>query len=376
VLANIVGILIILIVIVGLRVQNAPLPSAPAEEHSIAEARAHWAEEVNRINTANDVRRREHDHAVRLHDKELAQRQQARERRQKLQRQYEVEAFEVAAEASRRRQLNDEYARRAAQIEREIAQLTEELSRRTTRPATPQDAGTVAAREAKVTLLDAAWHNESASIEQLHRQQQSLEAQLAEIEAAIARLKAEQKPADQIVHYLTPVSRKVDKTELHFRCLGTRVAYTHLDDLLELVRQRARTAPPPGRLLAPEVVGPVGGFVLRYRIGRRDATLSQQLRDPFSSGYVLAGWELLAESATLGDDANEALGETSKFRTTLSGKSPEEYAVTLWVYPDSFGLAHKLRDWLHQAGYTVAQRPLPFGVSIAGTPYGSASRGQ
>lgn len=377
ILANIVGILIILIVIVGLRVQNAPArPSAADANPQSAEPQKLWAQEKARIDAANESRRKEHEQAMRFRDEELTQRRRARERRHQLARQYDEQASRLAAESSRRRQLSDDYARHAESIRREIARLEHELLRADVNAAPSPAAGAVAAREAEATLLDAALRDEAASLEQLNRQQQSLEQQLADAEAALVRQKAEQKPADQIVHYLTPVSRPVHKAELHFRCLGERVAYTHLDDLLELVRQETRMAPSSGRLLTPETVGPVGGFVLRYRIGRRDASLSQQLRNPFSSGYVLASWELLADTESLGEDAEQAIAIGSKLRATLADKAPEDFAVTLWVYPDSFSLSRKLRDWLHQAGYTVAQRPLPFGVSIAGTPFGSASREQ
>ena len=54
----------------------------------------------------------------------------------------------------------------------------------------------------------------------------------------------------------------------------------------------------------------------------------------------------------------------------------QQTAVTFWVYPDSFALYRKLRDFLHERDLVVAGRPLPEGVPIRSTRHGSASRGQ
>ena len=48
----------------------------------------------------------------------------------------------------------------------------------------------------------------------------------------------------------------------------------------------------------------------------------------------------------------------------------------MWVYPDGFALYRKLRDDLHERGYTVSARPLPEGMAIRGSPAGSVSAGQ
>ena len=50
--------------------------------------------------------------------------------------------------------------------------------------------------------------------------------------------------------------------------------------------------------------------------------------------------------------------------------------LTFWVYPDSFPLYRSLVDFAHKEGYTVAARPLPEGLRIAGSPAGSKSAGQ
>ena len=50
--------------------------------------------------------------------------------------------------------------------------------------------------------------------------------------------------------------------------------------------------------------------------------------------------------------------------------------LTFWVYPDSFKLYRTLQEACHAEGFVVAARPLPEGVLIEGSPYGSKSAGQ
>jgi hypothetical protein len=77
-----------------------------------------------------------------------------------------------------------------------------------------------------------------------------------------------------------------------------------------------------------------------------------------------------------GETADAALAPGSTFRRTVDAIEPQQTAVTLWVYTDSFPLYRRLRDYLHEHDVVVAGRPLPEGVPIASSRRGTASRGQ
>jgi hypothetical protein len=70
------------------------------------------------------------------------------------------------------------------------------------------------------------------------------------------------------------------------------------------------------------------------------------------------------------------LAEDSEFRQIVDTLDPQETAVTFWVYPDSFDLFRRLRDYLYERDVTVAGRALPEGIPIASSRRGSVSRGQ
>ena len=60
----------------------------------------------------------------------------------------------------------------------------------------------------------------------------------------------------------------------------------------------------------------------------------------------------------------------------MDALDPKITAVTFWVYPDSFPLYRRLRDYLHDRDFVVAGRPLPEGMAIGSSRHGTASRGQ
>ena len=80
--------------------------------------------------------------------------------------------------------------------------------------------------------------------------------------------------------------------------------------------------------------------------------------------------------ADRGEAATAALADGSAFRRVSDSLDVNQTAVTMWVYPDSFDLYRRLRDYLHDHDVTVAGRPLPEGVSIASSKHGTVSRGQ
>ena len=77
-----------------------------------------------------------------------------------------------------------------------------------------------------------------------------------------------------------------------------------------------------------------------------------------------------------GETAERALVQGSDFRQLVDGIDPQQTVVTFWVYPDSFALFRRLRDFLYTRDVVVAGRPLPEGVPIASSRRGSVSRGQ
>ena len=128
---------------------------------------------------------------------------------------------------------------------------------------------------------------------------------------------------------------------------------------------------------ATETVGPRGGFHMRYTLEKIPLPREVRL-ETGRTGFMIRSklWELIPTSSRLGEPLESALAKHSTFRGHLKGLDPETTTITLWTYPDSFSSFRTLKKELHTLGFAAAARPLPTGVRIAGSPSGSRSTSQ
>jgi hypothetical protein len=177
----------------------------------------------------------------------------------------------------------------------------------------------------------------------------------------------------------TPLAQTVSGNEVHLRLAHGHVAVIPLNELREEFQSQAQRE--AWRLRDQDdvvsTVGPIGGFRLRYRLARGRVTVRQQPGFEQQATVVrFVVWELLPVSAELGEPTDQALLPNSDLRQTLRKFSPESTTVTIWTYPGSFDDFRKLKQALFEWGYAAAGRPLPEGVLIGGSPYGTKSAAQ
>jgi hypothetical protein len=190
-------------------------------------------------------------------------------------------------------------------------------------------------------------------------------------------------PPKKTLRYQTPISRPVQSEELLFECNQGRITFVDIAGLLKPVQE---TMQEKGQLLKDrwqieDVTETVGAFRLRYSIERERELLDAVAGDapPASNGsfrYGISAWQIEPIAMTRGETVAEALNENSEFRQIVDGIDPRQTTVTIWLYPDSFEVFRKLRDYLYQREIIVAGRPLPVGMPIASSRRGSVSRGQ
>ena len=158
-----------------------------------------------------------------------------------------------------------------------------------------------------------------------------------------------------------------------------RVAFIDLAGLMERAKGKGKSmeADLRSRGRATAEVGPVGSFRLRFTMTREDMPFSQSIL--YGSGSFqarLAEWQLSPTQDPRGEPIDSSLRPNSQLDSLLARYSPNKFAVTIWTYSDSFTAFRTLRDHLTDRGYTVAARPLPPGLAIRGSVYGSRSFAQ
>jgi len=210
--------------------------------------------------------------------------------------------------------------------------------------------------------------------DQIEFQRQLLEtnARLEQIERSKTHLRQIRPQATTLENIPTPLSRTLDGNdrEIHVRLLGGRIVYVPLTELLQQFRRevfedRSRHTRQPtsvGR------VGPIENFELEFLMVSSDFPRPRtELR------YA----EILPRFEPLGQPLREALASPqSEFRQRLSLFRRDIYTVTVWVYADSFEEYQELRRFLNNLGYSVAARPMMMGTPISASPDGTRSATQ
>jgi len=321
IVANMVGILILLVMVVGVRASKLPVAEEAAsgnEPPRLADGAAEPLR-IDVVELQSDVVK-------------LAQQVAANEQEEKLR---EVERVQLAAHG---------------------LQVSKELER----------------RKAELT---AAERSEHEVVQQLHAARSRLD-ELAEAQMAAS---IAPRHVEKIENLPTPLATTVRGDEMHLRLKGGMVSVVPVDDLVAGLEEHARSNAwkLAGQSELEETLPPVGGYRLRYRIVQRHV-VAQSGAGPINQGNViqLDSWELLPMAEDLGQPVEQALLPGSELLRSLEGKRPAATTITVWTYPDSFGAFRRLKQALFDMGYATAARPLPDGLRIGGSPRGSKSQAQ
>ena len=201
---------------------------------------------------------------------------------------------------------------------------------------------------------------------------------LADAQASWDEASREKKNVKQIKHKLTPIGHEVKKEEIHFHLKANKISHVPIKKLIERlkpqVRRQQQWLTKFNRYQGE--VGPVDGFTMKYIMERKRLTVIEELRSGHGMMSIsVTGWKILPEPDLESETAKQALQPGSNFLLVLQ-QAPLDATLTMWVYPDSFPLYRQLQKFAQREGYRIAARPLPQGVSIAGSPSGSRSVGQ
>ena len=194
----------------------------------------------------------------------------------------------------------------------------------------------------------------------------------------LKQAESEAPPVKAIRHKVTPIGRQVEGREMHFRISEGKVAYVPLEELLD--RLKPEITRHKERLIKTHrhegEVGPIDGFTMQYVVERQHLGVLEEMRA--GQGMVriqVTEWQILPEDNLPAETVEQALTRNSRFHRALRIADPG-VNLTFWVYPDSYGVYRQLQEFAHESGFSVAARPLPPGVPIAGSPRGTKSTGQ
>lgn len=193
-----------------------------------------------------------------------------------------------------------------------------------------------------------------------------LQSELDRVSGQAGALEESKRTKIVLEHLPTPMARTVMQKEVHVMLRAGQVVVIPWDRLIEALKQQIPLAAQrqASRTKLEDKIGPVGGFVMIYRMAA------------IPGGFELDRFELEPTPAVPAESVAESLQSTSRLNIELASRNSRETVVTVWVYPDSFDDFRKLKAHLFSQGFLCAARPLPDGVRVGGSPQGSRSSAQ
>jgi hypothetical protein len=202
--------------------------------------------------------------------------------------------------------------------------------------------------------------------------------ELEDLKATRESLESQAAQPNVIEHLPTPMAKTVFGKEIHLRLAGGHLAYVPWDELVEQLKEEApqkvwklKDVP-----RITETLGPVRGFRMHYTLQRGQQVNTTRHTVSVRQQIELDRFVLVPLREDLGEPVARALQDESEFRSILAQFDPDRTTVTVWVYPDSFDDFRNLKAFLFEKGFVAAGRPMPAGQPIGGSPQGSRSAAQ
>jgi hypothetical protein len=271
----------------------------------------------------------------------------------------------------------------AKNLERDLEQLSEELLK--------YDAEVTYRNAERLSLVDRktmAEHSLSLAVENLDtnsKQAMLFESRISELSAELEKLTrhqgelpATERPIVPLQHLPTPMAKTVFGKELHVMLRDHRVTVIPWDTLIDQLKAQVRTsvARQANRPKIEDTLGPIDGFMMRYRLLSKAGLMSDGRVAAMGRMVELERFELEPTPEIYHESVAQSLAPGGRLRTELDASRSGHTTVTVWVYPESFSEYRTLRDQLFQEGFLSAARPLPKNMRIGASPNGSSSAAQ
>ena len=206
----------------------------------------------------------------------------------------------------------------------------------------------------------------------------ALERQFEELTKQQGELPEVQKSVIALQHLPTPMAKTVFGKELHVMIRDHQLSVIPWDSLVDLLKSSARSTASRNsqRDKFEDVLGPIDGFLMRYRLISKSGLMSDGRVAAMGKMVELERFELEETRDVLRESVEASLAQKGRLRAELDATRSNHTTVTVWVYPESFNEFRKLKELLYKEGCLCAARPLPRDMRIGASPQGSSSTAQ
>ena len=214
----------------------------------------------------------------------------------------------------------------------------------------------------------------------VQREMVAAEIRLNELTKQQLALLPETVQSEEVECVPTPLARSVDGEEIHVRLRHKQLAVVPVDELLEEVRRRGGDhlrSSLRNRDQAVDAFGPIDGFRMQLTVEKYATSMpgDSPIGAPAHTSVLLQG-VFLPTADDIGQPLEQSLLPGSPFQSALRRKRAASPTVTAWVYPDSYSELRTLKRALWEQNVPLAVRPLADGQPIIFSTAGSKSAAQ
>ena len=183
---------------------------------------------------------------------------------------------------------------------------------------------------------------------------------------------------ETIEHFPTPIAKTVFTDEVHYRLAGGRIAQVPMELLIDQMKSQWKVVAEnlSNSNHAIETIAPIDGFRLQYELVKKVVTRETELGVMQGEAVEFDHFVIIPEREIIGEQIDQALFQKSDFLSGLLDRRPEKTTISIWVYPDSYKEFSELKSWLHRRGFQIASWPLDEGRPISGGPNGFKTSAQ
>lgn len=178
----------------------------------------------------------------------------------------------------------------------------------------------------------------------------------------------------------TPLAREIGEDALHLRVKNGLISVVPVAELLAEAESHlgdlARRMQSSDQVV--ETFGPIGGYRVRVQVTRQTdpGSVTGPRAGQIQRTYIEPLIEVLPTSETIGQDAKSSLMPGGAVYAYLEAHRRQSPAVVVWMYTDSFGDFQIVKKTLWDMGFSLATRPLPPGSDIGFSPHGTKAAAQ
>ena len=202
------------------------------------------------------------------------------------------------------------------------------------------------------------------------------QAQLDDLTRRQIALMSQDAAPEQLECQPTVLAKAVTGKEVHVLLSDDYVAVVPFDELLDEMKEDigANIWRLKQQVEMERTIGPTNGFRLRY-VFVKDDVMRQSSAGTFMTGSIsrFSHCYFLPVTTPVGEPAADAMKPNAEFYQHLKRMRPEGTTVTIWTYPGNYDRLRLLKRSIRELGFQIAVRPLPKGMPLGASRHGSGS---